>query len=340
MGLRMALGAQPSAVRWLVVRESAWTVIAGVAIGLVGGLRRRSVGPEPAVRRGADRSLALAGATALLLTIAFDRGVPSRPTRVAHRSAGRLATRVNSAQETARGCVLSRLRSLWRKNLVHRDRIERELDAELRTTFEALEEEHRRSGMSGSRGPAHRDAAARARPVTQRTSARRQGRRVRRELGPGRALCPEAPAPRSALRRLCHRVAGAWHRRHRRHLLPVRRHRAAPAQCTRARPAGRRVVGKARRPVQSERLARHFEGNPIGQRLGSGAGASEVVGVARDTRYANVKDAPREVVYYPIFQIAPGRTSSTPQRSRSATPAAERDWSRRFGRSPPAWIRV
>ena len=43
---------------------------------------------------------------------------------------------------------LSRLRSLWR-NLVHRDRVERELDAELRATFEALEEEHRRSGMSG-----------------------------------------------------------------------------------------------------------------------------------------------------------------------------------------------
>jgi predicted permease len=56
--------------------------------------------------------------------------------------------------------------------------------------------------------------------------------------------------------------------------------------------------------VISERLARHFEGNPIGQRLGSGAGAPEVVGVARDTRYANVKDAPREVVYYPIFQAA------------------------------------
>ena len=33
MGLRMALGAQPSAVRWLVVRESAWTVIAGAASG-------------------------------------------------------------------------------------------------------------------------------------------------------------------------------------------------------------------------------------------------------------------------------------------------------------------
>jgi ABC-type antimicrobial peptide transport system permease subunit len=34
MGLRMALGARPSALRWLIVRESAWTVLAGTAIGL------------------------------------------------------------------------------------------------------------------------------------------------------------------------------------------------------------------------------------------------------------------------------------------------------------------
>jgi putative ABC transport system permease protein len=64
--------------------------------------------------------------------------------------------------------------------------------------------------------------------------------------------------------------------------------------------------------IISERLARHFEGNPIGQRLGSGAGAREVVGVARDTRYASVKDLPREVVYYPIFQIAPANIFYTP----------------------------
>jgi predicted permease len=64
--------------------------------------------------------------------------------------------------------------------------------------------------------------------------------------------------------------------------------------------------------IISERLARHFEGNPVGQRLGSGAGAREVVGVARDTRYANVKDVPREVVYYPIFQIAPANIFYTP----------------------------
>jgi putative ABC transport system permease protein len=44
--------------------------------------------------------------------------------------------------------MLSRLRSLWR-NLVHRERMERDLDEEMRTTFEALEEEHTRTGLTG-----------------------------------------------------------------------------------------------------------------------------------------------------------------------------------------------
>jgi predicted permease len=57
--------------------------------------------------------------------------------------------------------------------------------------------------------------------------------------------------------------------------------------------------------IMSERMVRHFVGNPIGQQLGSGPKAREVVGIARDTRYANVKDAPRDVVYFPIFQTAP-----------------------------------
>ncbi|HYT68856.1 MAG TPA: ABC transporter permease [Vicinamibacterales bacterium] len=57
--------------------------------------------------------------------------------------------------------------------------------------------------------------------------------------------------------------------------------------------------------IISERMARHFEGNPIGQRIGKEPGASEVVGVVKDVRYANVKDAEREVVYFPIFQVKP-----------------------------------
>jgi ABC-type antimicrobial peptide transport system permease subunit len=71
LGLRMALGAHPSTVRWLIVRESAWTVIGGAAIGLAGvfGVVRlvqsQLFGVQPS-----DPG-ALAGATALLLTMAF-----------------------------------------------------------------------------------------------------------------------------------------------------------------------------------------------------------------------------------------------------------------------------
>jgi predicted permease len=57
--------------------------------------------------------------------------------------------------------------------------------------------------------------------------------------------------------------------------------------------------------IISERMARHFDGNPIGQRLDQGPAAREVVGVVRDVRYANVKDAEREVVYFPMFQFHP-----------------------------------
>jgi predicted permease len=65
--------------------------------------------------------------------------------------------------------------------------------------------------------------------------------------------------------------------------------------------------GAPRVVIVSEKLARHFVGSPVGQRLALGPGnnVSEVIGVAKDTRYANVKDAPREVVYVPLFQDFP-----------------------------------
>jgi predicted permease len=53
--------------------------------------------------------------------------------------------------------------------------------------------------------------------------------------------------------------------------------------------------------IVSERMARHFTGNAIGQHLGD----HEVVGVVKDIRYANIKDAPREVLYFPLFQAQP-----------------------------------
>lgn len=55
--------------------------------------------------------------------------------------------------------------------------------------------------------------------------------------------------------------------------------------------------------IVSETLARrHFpDQNPVGQTIMMD-GIREIVGVARDTRYGNVKDAPRDVVYRPLFE--------------------------------------
>jgi hypothetical protein len=49
---------------------------------------------------------------------------------------------------------LSRLRSLWR-NLRHRGRITREIDDELRGTFDAIEQEHRQAGLSAEEARRH-----------------------------------------------------------------------------------------------------------------------------------------------------------------------------------------
>jgi predicted permease len=69
----------------------------------------------------------------------------------------------------------------------------------------------------------------------------------------------------------------------------------------------RRDAGNApKAAIISEKMARHFSGNPVGQRIVLGReDVREVVGVVKDIRYARVKDAPREVVYVPIFQENP-----------------------------------
>ncbi len=54
--------------------------------------------------------------------------------------------------------------------------------------------------------------------------------------------------------------------------------------------------------IISETLASRFSGNPVGQSIAGGDGRWEVIGVARDNRYANVKDAPRDVAYFAMFQ--------------------------------------
>jgi hypothetical protein len=57
--------------------------------------------------------------------------------------------------------------------------------------------------------------------------------------------------------------------------------------------------------IISERMARHFQGSPIGQQIDTGPAAREIVGVVRDVRYANVKDPIRDVIYFPALQLAP-----------------------------------
>ena len=74
----------------------------------------------------------------------------------------------------------------------------------------------------------------------------------------------------------------------------------------------RDVRGSTRVAIISQRMARHFEGNPIGQHIDEGPSAREIVGVAADARYANVKDAVRDVVYFPLFQLLPREISYSP----------------------------
>jgi hypothetical protein len=64
--------------------------------------------------------------------------------------------------------------------------------------------------------------------------------------------------------------------------------------------------------IISEQLARHFSGDPVGQRFTFGGDdVREVIGVAADSRYARITDAPREVVYLPFFAQAAPRFTPT-----------------------------
>jgi predicted permease len=54
--------------------------------------------------------------------------------------------------------------------------------------------------------------------------------------------------------------------------------------------------------IISEILAAKFDGPAIGQTITTDAGPAEVIGVARNTRYARVQTQPRDVVYKPMFQ--------------------------------------
>ncbi len=56
--------------------------------------------------------------------------------------------------------------------------------------------------------------------------------------------------------------------------------------------------------IISERLASKFSGPALGQTIDF-RGSAQVIGIARDVRYATVKDAPRDVVYAPVLQHPP-----------------------------------
>ncbi len=64
--------------------------------------------------------------------------------------------------------------------------------------------------------------------------------------------------------------------------------------------------------IISERLASKFDGPALGQMLTYSGGTAEVIGVARDTRYARVQTQPRDVVYIPMFQHLAGNMSYGP----------------------------
>jgi predicted permease len=64
--------------------------------------------------------------------------------------------------------------------------------------------------------------------------------------------------------------------------------------------------GAPRVALVNETAARHFFGteNPIGQRIGYGAAAAdiEVVGLVKDTKYLDLREEPRRIVYRPLAQ--------------------------------------
>jgi predicted permease len=64
--------------------------------------------------------------------------------------------------------------------------------------------------------------------------------------------------------------------------------------------------------IISELLAAKFDGPAIGQMLTFSGGTAEVIGVAKNTRYARVQTAPRDIIYIPMFQNLAGNMGYGP----------------------------
>ena len=156
---------------------------------------------------------------------------------------------------------MPKLRALFR-NLLHRDRVKRELDDEVGTAFDLLVKEKERSGLDPQ--AARRAAAARIRQGRSRgrRDSRREGRRRARRVGAG--LPPGVPfaAAQSGVHGVRGGLARAGHRRGRGDLPAVRRGRAAEDGGARARPDGARLVRRAERPLQPLAAVSPLRGDP------------------------------------------------------------------------------
>jgi ABC-type antimicrobial peptide transport system permease subunit len=71
IGLRMAIGAQPSTVRWLIIRDAAATVLVGAVVGLLGSFAAVQVVESQLFGVRPHDPTAFVGATLLMLAVAF-----------------------------------------------------------------------------------------------------------------------------------------------------------------------------------------------------------------------------------------------------------------------------
>ena len=124
--------------------------------------------------------------------------------------------------------MLSRLRSLWR-NLRHRDRVDRDLDHEVRAVFDLLVDEKMQAGLSLEQARRAATLELGPRRVDHAAGARSTRRRLDRRAAQGRALRRAHAARQSRLHARRRAVAGRRHRRQQRDLLGRQRAAAADA---------------------------------------------------------------------------------------------------------------
>ena len=118
----------------------------------------------------------------------------------------------------------------WWRRLLQRDRVERQLDAELRDHFERLVADYVRSGPSDSEARRQRAAGVRRHGAGEGGLPRRARHALARRDRAGSALRPAHASPQSGLHARRGRLARARHRRQQRDLR-ARRRRPAEDRC-------------------------------------------------------------------------------------------------------------